>query len=98
MTVVPWFEDFSVGDDLSSVPSVTVTEGYAAAHQMVFADRSRLALDWPLAKQVTGSDTALVNPSLVCNMFFAIKLDVTNHANVSLGHLAQSANHSPCHQ
>ncbi|MBL6690710.1 MAG: acyl dehydratase [Pseudomonadales bacterium] len=68
MTVVPWFEDFSVGDDLSAVPSVTVTEGYAAAHQMVFADRARLALDWPLAKAVTGSDTALVNPSLVCNI------------------------------
>ena len=68
MTVVPWFEDFFVGDDLSAVPSVTVTQGYAAAHQMVFGDRSRLALDWPLAEAVTGSKTALANPSLVCNI------------------------------
>ena len=41
----PWFEDFSIGDDLSAVPSVTVTDGYAAIHQMVFGDRSRLPLD-----------------------------------------------------
>jgi len=25
--MIPWFEDFSVGDDFSNVPSVTITEG-----------------------------------------------------------------------
>ena len=68
MIPVPWFEDFSVGDDLSAVPSITITEGYAAAHQMMFGDRSRLALDWPLAQAVTGSKTPLANPALVCNL------------------------------
>ena len=65
---VPWFEDFSVGDDLSAVPSVTVTDGYTAIHQMVFGDRSRLPLDVALSRQVTGQDRALVNPALVCNI------------------------------
>ena len=65
---VPWFEDFSVGDDLSTVPSVTVTDGYTAIHQMVFGDRSRLPLDVALSRQVTGQDRALVNPALVCNI------------------------------
>ncbi|MBT5685708.1 MAG: acyl dehydratase [Gammaproteobacteria bacterium] len=65
---VPWFESFSVGDDLSAVPSVTVTDGYAAIHQMVFGDRSRLPLDLVLSRQVTGQERALVNPALVCNI------------------------------
>ncbi len=68
MTDVPWFEDFSVGDDLSDVPSVTMTDGYAAIHQSVFGDRSRLPVDLPLCSRVTGQSRALVNPSLVCNV------------------------------
>lgn len=68
MTQVPWFEDFSVGDDLSAVPAVTITDGHAAAHQMVFGDRSRLSIDLPLCSRVTGSDRMLANPSLVCNL------------------------------
>jgi len=65
---VPWFEDFSVGDNLSAVPSVTVTDGYAAIHQMVFGDRSRLPLDLVLSRQVTGQERSLVNPALVSNI------------------------------
>lgn len=68
MSDAPWFEDFSVGDDLSEVPSVTITDGYAAMHQAVFADRMRLPVDGPLSKAVTGHDGMLVNPSLVCNI------------------------------
>jgi 2-methylfumaryl-CoA hydratase len=64
----PWFEDFSVGDDLSDVPSVTVTDGYTAVHQSVFGDRSRLPVDHVLSQKVTGVQRALVNPSLVCNI------------------------------
>lgn len=68
MIHAPWFEDFEVGRHYSDVPSLTVTDGYAAAHQMVFADRSRLALDLPLAQAVTGESRLLANPALVCNM------------------------------
>jgi len=66
--VVPWFEDFTVGDDFSDVPAVTVTEGHAAIHQALFGDRLRLPLDHVLAQLVTGESRALVNPSLVCNL------------------------------
>lgn len=68
MISAPWFEDFSVGDDLSDVPSVTLTDGYTVAHQAVFGDRMRLPLSQPLNRQVTGSDRLLANPSLVCNI------------------------------
>ena len=47
MSNAPWLEDFSVGDDLSQVPSVTLTDGYAAVHQAMFADRYRPAIDAP---------------------------------------------------
>ena len=65
---IPWFEDFSVGDDLSAVPSITITDGYASIHQMVFGDRSHLVLDHNLARKVTRQDRPLVNPALVTNV------------------------------
>ena len=68
MGEAPWFEDFNVGDDLSDVPAVTITEGHCAIHQAIFGDRLRLPLDQPLCTAVTGRDRALVNPSLVCNV------------------------------
>ena len=68
MINAPYFEDFALGDDLSQTPSVTVTEGYAAIHQSVFGDRSRLPVDLPLCEMVTGQKRLLANPSLVCNI------------------------------
>lgn len=68
MIEAPWFEDFNVGDDFSDVPSVTLTDGYAALHQSMFGDRSRLPLDRSLCEKVTGQNSQLVNPSLLCNM------------------------------
>jgi acyl dehydratase len=68
MIEVPWFEDLSVGDDLSEVPSVTLTDGMAAIHQAMFGDRQRLPLDHELSRKVTGSEHPLVNPSLVSNL------------------------------
>lgn len=64
----PWFEDFEVGDDFSDVPSVTLSDGYAAVHQAMFGDRLRLPLDSELCEKVTGSPQRLANPSLVCNL------------------------------
>jgi len=64
----PFFEDFEVGDDFSNVPSVTLTEGHAAVHQMMFGDRLRLPLNHRLCEQVTGNPRGLVNPSIVCNL------------------------------
>lgn len=66
--MIPWFEDFTVGDDFSNVPAVTITEGFAAVHQAIFGDRLRLPLDHVLSEKVTGSRRPLVNPSLVCNL------------------------------
>lgn len=68
MIEVPWFEDFSVGDDFSDVPSITITEGMTAIHQAMFGDRQQLTLDQELSCAVTGESRGLVNTSLVCNL------------------------------
>ena len=63
----PWFEDLELGLDFSA-PGVTLTDGLATLHQAAFGDRLRLCLDHHLCRQVTGQDSALVNPMLLCNL------------------------------
>ncbi|MCB1191776.1 MAG: acyl dehydratase [Leptospiraceae bacterium] len=64
----PYFEDFSVGQVFDFAPSITITSGYAAIHQAIFADGLRLPLDINLSRGVTGTGKLLANPSLICNI------------------------------
>ena len=68
MNPVPWFEDFEIGQELSDVPAVTLTEAHAAFYQALTADRMRLPLDHNLAQRVTKVARPLAHPGLVCNM------------------------------
>ncbi len=63
----PWFEDFERGQSFEA-PALTLTEGHAALHQAICGDRLRLALDAPLCAAVTGRDTPLAHPNLVCDV------------------------------
>ncbi|MGR8947549.1 MAG: MaoC family dehydratase [Gammaproteobacteria bacterium] len=63
----PYFEDFEVGDEFSA-PSITLTDGMAAAYQAISADRMRLPLDKELSQKVTGNSACLAHPSLVLNV------------------------------
>lgn len=72
----PYFEDFKVGDFMPQAPSLTVTEGYATAQQMLFGDRLRLPLDKRLCESITGSSRALLHPS----MAFGIAVGQTTYA------------------
>lgn len=64
----PWFEDFTVGDEFTDAPAVTITEGYTAIHQAMFGDRMRLPLDSSLCHAVMAQESTLVNPSLLANI------------------------------
>jgi acyl dehydratase len=64
----PWFEDFARGQLFDDAPGVTVTSGHAAVHQALVGDRLRLALDDALCRAVTGRETSLVHPNLVCDV------------------------------
>src|ERR1700722_8225771 len=59
----PFFDDLHVGLVADSAPSLTLTEGVAAAHAAIVGDRMRLALDTELSRRVLGS--ALAHPALV---------------------------------
>ena len=64
----PWFEDFRRGQMFRDAPGLTLTPGHAAQHQAITGDRLRLALDADLARAVTGRDTLLAHPALVCDV------------------------------
>ena len=64
----PFFEDLRVGMLERSAPAVTLTDGMAAVHRAIVGDRLRLALDAPLARAVTGSDSVLAHPALVWDL------------------------------
>ncbi len=61
----PYFEDFKKGEFLEQAPSVTITDGHATVHQMLFGDRLRLPLDHHLSARITANKKPLANPSMV---------------------------------
>ena len=65
MTAPPYFEDLAVGQLERGAPSVTLSDGIAAAHQAIVGDRLALALDAMLARKVLGIDARLAHPALV---------------------------------
>jgi acyl dehydratase len=64
----PWFEDLRRGEVFDDAPAMTLTPGHAALHQAIAGDRLRLALDASLCGAVTGRDTQLAHPNLVCDV------------------------------
>lgn len=64
----PYFEDFSLGQVIDDVPTVTLTSGLAALHQALTGDRLRLALDHNLSAATTGDDRPLAHPMMVTNL------------------------------
>lgn len=65
MNTPPYFEDFYLGQDLSHVPAVTITDGMTATYQAIFGDRSRVFLDQRLSKMYSGRREMMVHPLLV---------------------------------
>jgi acyl dehydratase len=61
----PYFEDLHLGQRFENAPSLTLTEGLAAAHQAIVGGRLPLALDRELSRQVIGEGGALAAPNLV---------------------------------
>jgi len=64
---LPYYEDLAVGD-VYTAPGVTLDAGLATLHRSIIGDRLALALDAPLAHEVTGGPSALAHPMLVCDV------------------------------
>lgn len=61
----PFYEDFSVGETLPPLPSVTLTDGDNAIYRAVTGDQNLLAADAVSYRAVSGSAGAFANPGLV---------------------------------
>lgn len=80
----PYFDELSVGDVFDAAPSVTLTDGLAAAHQAILGDRIRLPLDAHLSRAVTGAAAAVANPGLVCDVAIGQSTVATHHVKANL--------------
>ena len=63
----PHFEDLERGQ-VFEAPAMTVDSGHAAIHQAIAGDRLALPLDATLSREVTGAESPLVHPNLVCDV------------------------------
>ncbi|ULN35758.1 MaoC family dehydratase [Mycolicibacterium smegmatis] len=80
----PYFDDLKVGQVFDTAPSMTLTEGAAAAHQAVIGDRLRLSLDAELSSAVTGEPGPLAHPALVCDVAIGQSTLVTQRVKANL--------------
>ncbi|MFZ2238035.1 MAG: MaoC family dehydratase [Gordonia amarae] len=79
----PYFDDLSRGQIFDGAPSITLTDGLAAAHQAILGDRLRMPLDAALSQQVTGGGTP-AHPGLVCDVAIGQSTLVTHHVKANL--------------
>jgi acyl dehydratase len=77
-----YFDDLSVGQVFDDAPSITLTDGLAAAHQAIAGDRLRLALDRHLSTAVTG--TPFAHPALVWDVAIGQSTIVTRRVKANL--------------
>lgn len=80
----PSYDDLAVGDRFEGAPSLTLTEGLAAAHQAIVGDRLRLSLDAELAAAVTGSASPLAHPALTWDVSIGQSTFVTQRVIANL--------------
>ena len=78
----PYFDELEVGRVFADAPSVTLTEGIAAAHQAILGDRLRLPLDHHLGRAVAGGPVA--HPGLVTDVAIGQSTVVTHHVKANL--------------
>ncbi|AWH95875.1 MaoC family dehydratase [Dietzia psychralcaliphila] len=78
----PYFDELTVGQVVTDAPSVTLTEGLAAAHQAILGDRLRLPLDHHLAHAVTGGTVA--HPGLVTDVAIGQSTVITQRVRANL--------------
>ncbi|WP_035717371.1 MaoC family dehydratase [Gordonia terrae] len=79
----PHFDYLAHGQVFDDAPSLTLTDGLAASHQMILGDRLRLALDAQLSTRVTGGG-ALAHPGLVTDIAIGQSTLATHHVKANL--------------
>ncbi|MGN0099391.1 MAG: MaoC family dehydratase [Dietzia sp.] len=78
----PYFDDLARGMVFDRAPTLTLTDGMAAAHQAALGDRLRLPLDHHLSAAVAGAPVA--HPGLVTDVAIGQSTVVTQRVRANL--------------
>ncbi|WP_280418397.1 MaoC family dehydratase [Nocardia carnea] len=78
----PYFDRLSIGQVFEAAPTVTLTDGLAAAHRAIVGNRLRLTLDRSLAATVAGGPVA--HPGLVTDIAIGQSTLATHHVIANL--------------
>lgn len=89
----PYFDELERGRVFDRAPSVTLTDGLAAAHQAILGDRLRLPLDARLSGHVTGG--RLAHPGLVTDLAIGQSTVVTHRVRANLFYRGLRFHHHP---
>jgi acyl dehydratase len=92
----PFFDELAVGDAFAGPSGLTLTDGLAAVHAGVVADRLRLGLDHDLSRRLTGQDRPLASPALVWDVAIGQSTVVTHHVVANLFYRGLSFRRMPC--
>ncbi|NBV73358.1 MAG: hypothetical protein EBR65_00055 [Actinobacteria bacterium] len=79
----PFFEDFTVGDQVRPLPTLTLTEADNTAYRAVTGDQHALTADRGLLRAVGGEGT-LANPGLVAHVSIGQTTNATRRAIANL--------------
>jgi acyl dehydratase len=78
----PYFEDLEIGPFPASAPTLTLTDGFAALHQAIVGERTRLPLDAELSRRVTGG--VLASPGLAWDVAIGQSTLITHRVVANL--------------
>ena len=92
----PFFDELAVGDVFPGPSALTLTDGLAAVHSAVVADRLRIGLDHELSRRLTGQDRPLASPALVWDIAIGQSTVVTHHVVANLFYRGLSFRRMPC--
>lgn len=80
----PYYDEFSRGSKIPSLPPVTVTEADNVAYRMITGDQHLASADRRLATKLTGSDRGMAYPALVMQYSIGQTTNATRRAIANL--------------
>lgn len=80
----PYYDEFTKGMTIPSLPPVTVTEADNVAYRMITGDQHLPAADRGLAARLTGRDTGMIYPSLAMQYSIGQTTNATRRAVANL--------------
>lgn len=79
-----FYDELVRGQRFDAAPAVTLTDGFAAAHQSIVGNRLLMSLDETLSRRVTGAERRVAHPALVWDVAIGQSTVVTQRVIANL--------------